>query len=170
MTWWCGVAGARAQRAEWQSWLRAQGLSADLSPDGARIVYTVGSRDLPRGKSNRDLYRVDADGRETVRLTWTEDSSESNPLYSPGGKTIAFVAQRGEQEHEQIWLLPSGVGESRPLTDLRTGISHPVWSPTGKLIAFTGQVYPECGGDMDCHEERDTRIEGGSLQAHVQSV
>jgi dipeptidyl aminopeptidase/acylaminoacyl peptidase len=138
----------------------------DLAPDGKAVVYALRSTDLPRGKSNTDLYIVEA-GKEPRRLTWTEDASESAPIFSPDGKTIAFVAQRGDQKAEQIWLMPTGGGESRALTVISTGVSEVTWAPDGASLLFASGVYPECGGDDDCNGQKDRRRADGPLTAHV---
>jgi len=139
----------------------------DLSPDGSWLVYSLSTTDLPRNRSNRDLYRVSTKGGESTRLTWTEDASESSPVWSPDGNWIAFVARRGEQASGQLWLLPADGGEARALTDFATGASGPVWSPDGRRIAFTSEVYPECGTDDVCNRRRIERRDEGPLSVHV---
>ncbi|UCF66650.1 MAG: S9 family peptidase [Acidobacteriota bacterium] len=138
-----------------------------LAPDGRSIVYTLRSYDLPRGKSQTDLYRLTIDGGAPQRLTWTEEISESSPAISPSGEQIAFVAQRGEQAAPQIWLLPTAGGEARPLTSLFTGASDPVFSPDGRFIAFVSEIYPRCGADDACNTQRDERRANGPLKAHL---
>ena len=61
---------------------------------------------------------------------------DSNPVWSPDGKYIAFLSSRGEKPH--IYLIPVDGGEAKALTSLAQGASGgPVWSPDGKHIAFT---------------------------------
>jgi dipeptidyl aminopeptidase/acylaminoacyl peptidase len=144
---------------------RPEGL--DLSPDGEWLVYSLTSTDLARAKSGRDLYRVSTDGETTQQLTFTDDVSESEPTFSPDGKLIAFAAQRGEQESAQIWLLPTGGGEARPLTEFFPGVSNLVWAPDGRHIGFTARVYPVCGADGACNREESERREASRIGAHV---
>lgn len=139
----------------------------DREPPGSALVYSVRRTDLPRAEANRDLYRLSPRDGESRRLTWTANVSESSPVWSPDGAHIAFVARRGEQAHDQIWLLPAESGEARPLTDLPTDASHPVWSPDGRHIAFTARVFPDCGTDRACHETKETRRAEGPLRARV---
>jgi len=141
--------------------------SLELSPDGAWLVYDLATTDLPRGESNTDLHRLATGGGDERRLTWTGEFSESNPVLSPDGATLAFVAQRGEQEQAQIWVMDFRGGEARAVTDISTGVSDLLWSPDGRHIAFTTQVYPECGADDACNEKRTKARDGGPLVAHL---
>jgi len=139
----------------------------ELSPDGNWLVYDLKTTDLPRGTSNLDLYRVGTSGKGPRRLTWTEDFSESEPVFSPDGKRLAFVAKRGDQKHAQIWLMDVAGGEAHTLTRISTGVSDLLWSPDGRHIAFTSSVYPECGADDDCNSKRAETREKGPLAAHL---
>ena len=139
----------------------------DLSPDGETLVYSVRNLDLPRGRSNTDLYLLPLADGEPRRITWTEEAHESEPTWSPDGRWIAFVARRGEQEQAQLWLLPARGGEARAVTALSTGVAGPRWSPDGRSVAFRSEVYPDCGADDGCNRERMERREKGPLDAHV---
>ena len=63
-----------------QAFLDAFLYSPDWSPDGARIVFTMGSSD---GSDDDELYSVAADGSDLRRITHrpgTEDLSSWGPL------------------------------------------------------------------------------------------
>ncbi|MDQ7007450.1 MAG: S9 family peptidase [Acidobacteriota bacterium] len=136
-----------------------------VSPDGRTVLYRLVRRDLRAGKSNADIYRIPLDGGAPRRLTTTDEVSESFPVWSPDGKTIAFVADRGGGE--QVWLLPADGGEARALTDLSTGAAHLRWSPDGKTLVFTSTVDPRCGADDACHRRRDELREAIPLEVHI---
>ena len=137
----------------------------DLSPDGRSLVYRLVWRDLRAGKSHADIYRIPLAGGEPRRLTTTDEVSESFPVWSPDGKTIAFVADRGGGE--QIWLLPADGGEARVLTDLSTGVADLRWSPDGRSLVFTSTVDPRCGADDACHRRKDALREAIPLEVHI---
>jgi len=114
------------------------------SPDGARLLFTVTEHDLKAGKSNTDIYRVDADGKNLQRMT-THAASDSQPRWAPDGRSFLFVSTR--KDGAQIWRMPADGGEAQRLTTLSTGVEDPVWSPDGTRIAFVSRVFPEHGAD-----------------------
>lgn len=136
-----------------------------LSPDGKHLVYSLQDRDFGRGKEFRDLWRIGTDGGGPQRMTFTEKAAEYAPAYSPDGRSIAFVAKRGEKPG--LWLLPSFGGEARLLLEWPTGIADPAWSPDGRHIAFISEVYPACGADAACNQRLDDQRDKGPLKAYV---
>jgi Tol biopolymer transport system component len=87
--------------------------SIDWSPNGKRIVFT-GSRSSI--SSPADVYVVRADGTALRRLTSTAKASETDAVWSPDGRRIAFVREitRGYAIAEAIWTLrPNGAAERR---------------------------------------------------------
>ncbi|MDQ8160881.1 MAG: hypothetical protein P3C12_15865, partial [Gemmatimonadota bacterium] len=121
-----------------------------LSPDGARVLYTVSAWEHPNAKGDTALgdrherrshvFMVPAAGGAPRQLTFGE-RGESQPQWSPDGRTIAFVTTRGsgtgdDAPKPQLWLLPADGGESRQLTTVREGVSSFVWSPDGARVAI----------------------------------
>jgi Tol biopolymer transport system component len=58
------------------------------SPDGKWIVF---QQDYG-GNEMYDLYAIPSDGGEVVNLTNTDDVSETNPRWSPDGKTLLLIS------------------------------------------------------------------------------
>lgn len=139
--------------------------SPSLSPDGSRIAFPVTRYDLAAGTSTSAIWIVDADGSGPRRLT-NGEHGDSSPVFSPDGRTLAFLSSRDEHG-DQLWLLPMAGGEARRLTDFPGGLSDPVWSPDGTTIAVTAEVYPECGGDADCNRSIRDSVAAGPLHVHV---
>jgi len=59
------------------------------SPDGLRIVFGA-----QRNTRQSDLWGVDPDGSDLLRLTTTERRHEYGPLWAPDGSGIVFTAAR----------------------------------------------------------------------------
>ncbi|RMF71206.1 MAG: hypothetical protein D6738_14415, partial [Acidobacteria bacterium] len=137
----------------------------DVSPDGRHLVYALTTRDLPRGRSNTDLYLLAAGGGEPRRLTWTDERAERSPRWSPRGDAIAFVAP--DADADQLWVLPMAGGEARQVTRFAAGIADPVWSPDGRTVAVVSRVYPQCGADDACNRRRLEARRDGPLKVHV---
>jgi dipeptidyl aminopeptidase/acylaminoacyl peptidase len=133
-----------------------------VSPDGKWVVYTVGTPDMEANRNASNIWVVATAGGAEVQLT--RSGHDSSPVWSPEGKTIAFLSSRNGDS--QVYLLSMDGGEAHPLTKLSTGADMVKWSPDGKTIAFTSSVYPNCKDD-DCNSKRDAEKEKGKVKAHV---
>ncbi len=109
-----------------------------LSPDGRQLLYQLGEADWEANKRVSHVWRIDADGSGQVQLTNGEGGEES-PRWSPDGSRIAFLAERGDIEGTQIYLINNDVGEALALTDHRASVSNIAWSPDGRSIYFIAE-------------------------------
>lgn len=124
-----------------------------MSPDGQKVLYTVTAWEHPNARGDTALgdrherrshvYLVSATGGVAKQLTYGE-RGESQPTWSPDGRSVAFVAARGsgtgdDAPRPQLWLLPADGGEARQLTTLREGVSSYTWSPDGQRIALVSR-------------------------------
>ena len=101
--------------------------SGSWSPDGRRLAFDS-TRD-----GNTEIYVVDADGSNSVRLT-TSPAKDWAAAWSPDGTEIAFTSDRTGLA--QIWVMRADGGDQVQLTDDTTDHLWPTWSPDGSRIAF----------------------------------
>src|SRR5262245_30418624 len=106
-----------------------------LSPDGRDVAFTRSVADWKSGRRVLHIWRARVGGSEPVQLTSGGDG-ETSPRWSPDGKTIAFVAKRGDGAVAQIHLLPSDGGEARALSAHATAVSDIAWAPDGSSLYF----------------------------------
>ena len=88
-------------------------MSIDWSPDSTRIVFTSLRRVNPY---LGDVYVVRANGTGLGRLTSTPNVSETDAVWSPDGRRIAFVREvtRGSRIAQAIWTMrPDGTAQRR---------------------------------------------------------
>ena len=122
----------------------------DLSPDGEFVAYTVTTTNGEVDALVSDLWRVSHDGRDRVQLTRTAKASEWQPLWSPDGRSLAFLADRGGTgATTQVWLLPAAGGEARKLTDFPAGVEDFVWSPDARRLAVIAYDAERPAGEAE---------------------
>jgi len=112
-----------------------------ISPDGRLVVYARGWVDKVNDRSNSSLWIMDSDGSRARALV-----DGSNPLWSPDGTRIAYVAQ-GEPKGAQIfvrWM--DAEGATTQVSRLEDSPGNLRWSPDGHWIAFTARV--EAGAEF----------------------
>src|SRR6267378_1890639 len=133
-----------------------------VSPDGKWVAYTVATPDMEANRNASNIWMVTTNGGAALQLT--QSGHDSSPVWSPDGKTLAFLSSRNGDS--QVYLLSMDGGEAHALTKLSTGADLVKWSPDGKRIAFTSSVYPDCKDD-ECNKKRDEEKEKNKVKAHV---
>src|SRR5256712_3580310 len=133
-----------------------------VSRDGKWVAYTVSTPDMETNRGVSNIWVVSTAGGAAMQLT--QSGHDSSPVWSPDGKTLAFLSSRNGDS--QVYLLSMEGGESHALTKLSTGADIVKWSPDGKMIAFTSSVYPDCKDD-ECNSKRDAEKEKSKVKAHV---
>ncbi|HEX9049845.1 MAG TPA: S9 family peptidase [Anaeromyxobacter sp.] len=129
--------------------------SPALSPDGARVAFTV-ARAAPGGERlTSALFLVPAAGGEPRQLT-RGDERVSSPRFSPDGKRIAFLSDRGGPPRStQAWVLDLAGGEAIRATTLPGGADAVLWTADGRSLLVTSDVDPRCGADAACNERAE---------------
>jgi dipeptidyl aminopeptidase/acylaminoacyl peptidase len=116
-----------------------------LSPDGKWVAYTVTRHNVEDDVSVSEIWRTSYDGERHTQLTFDKTTSSYFPQWSPDGKWLAFLSDRGEDEIVQVWRMSSDGGEAQQLTELKGGVSDFVWSPDSKQLALIAADDPDGG-------------------------
>ncbi len=103
---------------------------------GDLLLVDVARPDPEADTYRGSLWRVPEDG-PPVRFTFGE--RDSAPRVSPDGARVAFL-RADDDDAPQVYVMPTGGGEARPVTDLPLGAGVPVWAPDSRRIAFVARV------------------------------
>ncbi len=96
--------------------------SVDVSPDGGTLVFDLLG----------DLYSLPLAGGTAKALT-RGPAWDSQPRFSPDGKTIAFTTDRSGMEN--VWLMDADGGNPRALTEEKdTYVRTAAWLPDGNTL------------------------------------
>ncbi|MDR1810054.1 MAG: S9 family peptidase [Prevotella sp.] len=120
-----------------------------VSPDAAKILYSVTYVSIEQNKTNRELFTMDTDGAGKKQITQTPES-ESSAVWVKNGSKIAFLSPVNDVS--QLWEMnPDGSGRTQ-ISDEEDGIDGFAYSPDGSKILFyknvkygkrTKDVYPD---------------------------
>ncbi len=114
-----------------------------ISPDGSQVAYIRVWINQKADRYDSALWIVPTNGGTPRQLT--AGPRDTNPRWSPDGKTLAFIRsaeKEGKPQPPQIYLLALDGGEAQPLTELRgaAGFECP---QTEKTIAFLSSEEPK---------------------------
>jgi len=106
-----------------------------LSPDERRLAVSDEDGSIL-------IYDVERGSRETL----TSEGVNSQPVWTPDGRHIAFSSNR-DGPPNIYWQSTEGRGEAERLTISDNG-QYPIsWSPDGRILAFE-EAHPDTGYDI----------------------
>ena len=90
-----------------------------------------------------------------VKQLSSKSGRNTNPRWSPDGKTILFVSSRKTEKtsHTRLMTMPSDGGRETTVLELKKGriegkISDPKWTPDGKTILFQSDMKRKAASDV----------------------
>lgn len=137
---------------------------ASISPDGEHVAYL---RSVPRnpyedenGPAWSELHIATGEGESRPYITG--DVSVSQIAWHPDGDRVSFLAEREDDEHAALYVIPVDGGEARRVLAHDTAIQSYSWHPDGDRVAFLAtedeeedlEAKREQGFDANVVEER----------------
>jgi hypothetical protein len=129
--------------------------SATATPigGGAGQIAFVTTRDTS-GPMNSEIWVMNVDGTGLARLT-DSPSADLAPAWSPDGRQIAFVSDRGRDLGQIYTMQPDGSGVA--LLDImgEASLDHVDWCPGMMIVLGAGGavfLLPEYGGQPSDHQ------------------
>jgi Tol biopolymer transport system component/imidazolonepropionase-like amidohydrolase len=111
-------------------------MSLDVSPDGSTIIFDMLG----------DIYTLPIGGGEAKRIIGGL-AFESQPKFSPDGKSIVFLSDRSGGEN--VWIAKADGSDPKAVTkDRRAMYVSPNWTPDGNYVIVSksdqaiGTFYP----------------------------
>ena len=121
-----------------EKWISLKNAGGPLiSPDGKIIVYSVSTTDWANNTYDNELWMA-KEGSQPVQLTRTNKAGSSNAAFTPDGKYVSFLANRGDKT--QIFIISVMGGEAIQVTRDDEGISNYEWNPDGSQIVYSRPV------------------------------
>ena len=111
-----------------------------ISPDSQEVCYVMNNEADQSTSTNSDLYTVLATGGDPQRVT-SGFGADTGPVYSPDGKSLAWLAQRTagyESDRWRLMVLDRASGRTREVTEtLDRNVGSMIWSPDSARLFFT---------------------------------
>ena len=118
-----------------ERWISLKGVGSPvISPDGKTIVYSISTTDWTNNSYDSELWMA-KDGETPLQLTRTSKASSTSATFTPDGKYVSFLANRGEKN--QLYIISIMGGEAIQVTNDADGISNYDWSPDGTRIVYS---------------------------------
>jgi dipeptidyl aminopeptidase/acylaminoacyl peptidase len=104
------------------------------SPDGKTLATVL------QNSGWNHIYLIPIDGGQPKQIT-DGNFEDDDPIYSPDGKNIAFISNRGLLEAANLWVIAASGGNARQVAKFEVpGISsQPQWTPDSKSLYFDHQ-------------------------------
>lgn len=103
----------------------------DLSPDGKTILFDLLG----------DIYALAPDGGK-ARPVMTGPAFDTQPVFAPDGRHIAFVSDRDGRDN--LWIADVDGRNARRISNEDYGTPHygsPAWSPDGKTLYVSRMIW-----------------------------
>ena len=106
-------------------------MSIDISPDGKKIIFDLLG----------DIYTIPFRGGTATRLT-SGIAFDSQPVFSPDGKMLAFISDRGGSEN--LWVSDKDGTNPKQISKIKMGqLASPLFSNDGNYVIVSQTSWPQ---------------------------
>jgi dipeptidyl aminopeptidase/acylaminoacyl peptidase len=144
--------------------------AAVISPDGKQVAYTLvvprKPLDEEDGRAWSELHVVDAKGHSRPFVTGAVNVRHIR--WTPDGRAMTFIAQRGDDKHDTLYTIPVDGGEARALIAIDADVRGFALRQDGQRVAVLAcepidkseQEYRDKGFNQEIFEEdwRPTQV------------
>lgn len=125
-----------------------------IAPDARRIAAVLRRGDYDKNRFDTTLVLVDARSG-SVRALTPGRKKVSDPVWSPSGDRLAFLAPAGEADKQktQVFVLPTDGGEAKAITASQRDVTAFAWSPDGRRIAYVTQDESPDKKAIEAHDD-----------------
>jgi dipeptidyl aminopeptidase/acylaminoacyl peptidase len=134
-----------------------------LSPDGKWAVVDVTSYSMDDNTSTTQLWLLATDGKTQKQLT--SGKGGNNGIWSPDGKSIAFLSKR-DGDLAQIYLISPDGGEAKQLSKLPMAPSGLKWGRDSKTLYCVVWTWPDTPDD-ESFRKKEKAKKDDKVQAFV---
>ena len=106
-----------------------------FAPDGNRLALQISDQ------GQNDLWIYEWARQAMTRLTF-EDAHDSEPVWTPDSRRIAFSSGREVVAQNLYWRRADGTGNAQRLTESQNLQLPRSWHPNGRILAFEEQTSP----------------------------
>jgi dipeptidyl aminopeptidase/acylaminoacyl peptidase len=110
-----------------------------FSPDSKEIAFAKNPDEMIATSTNNEIYVVPVGGGVEKKIT-DNPANDSQPLYSPDGKYIAYRAMRRpgfEADQNRLILYERATGKTQNLTEgIDYSVNDVAWSPDSRYLFF----------------------------------
>jgi dipeptidyl aminopeptidase/acylaminoacyl peptidase len=131
----------------------------DISPDGSELCFVSDSAQDYGNDFNSDLFTLRISGAEAPKnITDDNPASDTNPVYSPDGKHLAFLRQtikHSYADRQRLMVLEHDTGTKKELAGtFNRSCQNPQWADAKRLTfeaeneGVTGVYFTNLEGKM----------------------
>lgn len=138
------------------------------SPDGSTIAFVSNRTADPDMNSNTDIWTVEAKAKGVVRRITTWTGRDSQPVWSPDGKQIAYLQSTSKEDYIMydqaiLAVVSKDGGEPKLLSKtLDRPVASPHWTDEGNIMALVTDDRQRYISQFSVLTGKNTLVIGGN--------